>query len=170
MSLYIKNTGIVKTFQIGHSHGKKMWTGMCIKRLFFEMKSKKETPVSKLVSQKEEIKKICQEAVKENEGNMTSGIKNISDLSKRQLSRQLQALGTRAQKALWFAKHFGLELGRLEFLDNKRQKYGWSCSSTFSSVTILPVSIETPLTANSTPQLTPNNTPHFHHRQQHLRN
>lgn len=86
-------------------------------RLFFEMKNEKETQVSNLGSQNEEMKKYVRMLEKENEGNITSGIKNISDFSKRQQNRRLQALGTRAQKALWFAKHFGLELDRLEFLD-----------------------------------------------------
>ena len=85
-------------------------------------------------------------------------MKNIGDLSKRQQNRRLQALGTRAQKALWFAKRFGLELDRLEFLDNKGQIYGWSSSSSSSSEDTSPVSLGTPSTANSTPQVTPNNT------------
>ena len=123
------------------------------------MKNEKETEVSNLVSQNKEMKKYVQKLEKENEGNIKSGVKNISDLLKRQQSRQLQVLGTRAQKALWSAKHFGLELDRLDFLDNKGQKYGWSRSSTFSSVDTSPVSQETPLTANNTPQVTPNHSP-----------
>jgi hypothetical protein len=30
-----------------------------------------------------------------------------------------------------FAKHFGLELDRVEFLDSNGQKYGWITSSSF---------------------------------------
>ena len=108
------------------------------------------------MSQNIEMKKYVRKLEKENEGNITLGIKNMNDLSKQQQNRQLQALMTRAQKALWFAKHLGLELDRLEFLDNKEQKYGWGHSSTSSSETTLSVSLETPLTANSTSQVTPN--------------
>ena len=129
-----------------------------IERLFFEMKSEKETQISNLVSENEEMKKYVRKLEKGNEGDITSGMKNIGDLSKRQQNRRLQALGTRAQKALWFAKRFGLELDRLEFLDNKGQIYGWSSSSSSSSEDTSPVSLGTPSTANSTPQVTPNNS------------
>jgi hypothetical protein len=126
-------------------------------RLFFEMKSEKETQISNLVSENEEMKKYVRKLEKGNKGDITSGMKNIGELSKRQQNRRLQALGT-AQKALWFAKRFGLELDRLEFLDNKGQKYGWSSSSSSSSEATSPVSLGTPSTANSTPQVTPNNS------------
>jgi hypothetical protein len=115
-------------------------------RLFFEMKSEKETQISNLVSENEEMKKYVRKLEKGNEGDITSGMKNIGELSKRQQNRRLQALGT-AQKALWFAKRFGLELDRLEFLDNKGQKYGWSSSSSSSSEATSPVSLGTPSTA-----------------------
>lgn len=62
----------------------------------------------------------------------------------------MQALCTRAQTALWFAKHFGLELERLEFLDSNGQKYGWSTSSSLGATS--PVSPEIPSTAEITHQ------------------
>ena len=93
-------------------------------RLFLEMKSEKEIKISSLVNENEEIKKYVRKLEKEGEGSITAGIKNMADLSKRQQNRRLHGLGTRAQKALWFGKHFGLEIDRLEFLDNKGQKYG----------------------------------------------
>ena len=57
---------------------------------------------------------------------------------------------TRAQKALWFAQCFGLELDSLEFLDNKGQRYGWKAEVT---------SLGTPTAADSPPQVTPNQGP-----------
>ena len=111
------------------------------------MKSEKETQLSSLVSANEEMKKNVRKLEKGNEGSITAGIKNMGDLSKRQQNRQLQALGTRAHKALWFAKYFGREIERLEFLHNNGQKYGWSNSSNSSKITSLPV---TQPTANST--------------------
>ena len=64
--------------------------------------------------------------------------------------RRLQALGTRARKALWFAQCFGLELDSLEFLDSKGQRYGWKADVT---------PLGTPTTADSSPQVTPNQGP-----------
>ena len=46
-------------------------------------------------------------------------VKDITNLSKRQVDRRLQELGTRAQKALWFAKTFGLEPEVLRLSDSK---------------------------------------------------
>ena len=62
-------------------------------RLFFEMKSEKETQISNLVSENEEMKKYVRKLEKGNEGDITSGMKNIGELSKRQQNRRLQALG-----------------------------------------------------------------------------
>ena len=59
--------------------------------------------------------------------------------------RRIEALGTRTKKALWFARHFGLELDRLEFSDSNGQKYGWSTSSSLEATCA--VSQETPPTA-----------------------
>ena len=85
--------------------------------------------------------------------NQTSVIKNISDLSKRQ-KRRIQALGTRAQKALWFAKQFGLELDRLDFLDSNGQKYSWNTLSSLEGTS--PVSQRTPPTAKTPVHITSN--------------
>jgi predicted acetyltransferase len=64
--------------------------------------------------------------------------KNIHDISNRQKKRRIQTLGTRAQKALWFSKQFGLDLAALQFEDNKGQTYHWKVPET------KPISQETP--------------------------
>ena len=79
----------------------------------------RETQISNLESENEEMRKHVRKLEKESQEHNISVAKNIGDLSKRQQKRRLQALGTRAQKALWFAQCFGLELDSLEFLDNK---------------------------------------------------
>jgi hypothetical protein len=56
-----------------------------------------------------------------------------------------------------FAKHFGLELDRVEFLDSNGQKYGWITSSSFEATS--PVSSQPPLIAEITMHITPNHSP-----------
>ncbi len=96
-------------------------------RLFNEMKNQKDVEISNILHENKEMRKYVRKL--EKEGSCSSGINNIGDLSKQQQKRRMQALGTRAQKALWFAKHFGLELDRVEFLDSNGEKHGWSTSS-----------------------------------------
>ena len=126
------------------------------KCLFNEMKNKKDVEISNILHENEEMRKYARKLEKENKGRCSSGIKNIGDLSKRQQKRRMQALGTRAQKALWFAKHFGLELDRVEFLDSNGEKHGWSTSSSLDATP--PVSPETPPTAETTLHTTPNHS------------
>ena len=118
--------------------------------LFNEMRNQKDLEISNVVHENEEMRKYVRKLEKKSEDNCSSVIKNIGDLSKRQQKRRMQALCTRAQKALWFAKHFGLELERLEFLDSNGQKYGWSTSSSLGATS--PVSPEIPSTAEITHQ------------------
>ena len=103
----------------------------------------REMQISNLESENEEMRKHVRKLEKESQENNISVAKNIGDLSKWLQKRRLQALGTRAQKALWFAQCFGLELNSLEFLDNKGQRYGWKAEVT---------PLGTPTTANSSPQ------------------
>jgi sensor c-di-GMP phosphodiesterase-like protein len=121
------------------------------KCLFNEMKNQKDVEISNILHENEEMRKL-----EENKGSCSSGIKNIGDLSKWQQKRRMQALGTRAQKALWFAKHFGLELDRVEFLDSNGEKHGWSTSSSLDATP--PVSPKTPPTAETTLHTTPNHS------------
>ena len=51
--------------------------------------------------------------------NFSQSIKDITDLSKRQQKRRVEAVATRAEKALWFAQRFGLKIQSLEFSDRK---------------------------------------------------
>ena len=110
----------------------------------------RETQISNLESENEEMRKHVRKLEKESQEHNISVAKNIGDLSKRQQKRRLQALGTRAQKALWLAQCFGLELDSLEFLDSKGQRYGWKAEVT---------PLGTPTTADSPPQVTPNQGP-----------
>jgi hypothetical protein len=50
-------------------------------------------------------------------------IKNFANLSQRQQKRGIQALGSRAEKVLWFVSHFGLELDSMQFCDKSGKKY-----------------------------------------------
>ena len=103
------------------------------KELLNKMKKEKDSMISNLIDENEEMKKYVRKLERENGDNCSSVIKDIGDLSKRQQKRQIEALGTRAKKVLWFARHFGLELDRLEFSDSNGQKYGWSTSSSLEA-------------------------------------
>ncbi|XP_028408194.1 uncharacterized protein LOC114530773 [Dendronephthya gigantea] len=118
------------------------------------MKAQKDLEISEIVNKNDEMKKYVRMLEKETDDNCSPVIKNIGDLSKRQQKRRLQALGTRAEKALWFAKHFGLELDRVEFLDSNGQKYGWN--TTPSSKATSPISPEPLPTADPIPHITLN--------------
>lgn len=84
--------------------------------LYLEMKEESERH---RISAKEEMKVMKEtnenivKDIKKLEGNanmyLRPSVKDITDSSKRQVDRRLQELGTRAQKALWFAKTFALE-------------------------------------------------------------
>ena len=126
-------------------------------RLFNEMKNVKDLEISNLADENEEMRKYVRKLEMENEDNCSSVIKNIGDLSKRQKKRRVQALGTRAQKALWFAKQFGLELDRLDFLDSNGQKYSWNTLSSLEGTS--PVSQRTPPTAKTPVYITSNPSP-----------
>ena len=52
-------------------------------------------------------------------------LKGQSGLSKGYATRQLNDLGDRAKKALWFIERFGLKLESLEFKDTSGSKYRW---------------------------------------------
>ena len=81
------------------------------------------------ISAKEEMKVMKEtnenivKDIKKLEGNanmyLRPSVKDITDSSKRQVDRRLQELGTRAQKALWFAKTFALEPEDLQLSDSK---------------------------------------------------
>lgn len=49
--------------------------------------------------------------------------KEMATLSKRQVHRRLDSLSSRAWKALWFSKQYGLELDTLCIKDNKGKQY-----------------------------------------------
>ena len=79
------------------------------------MKSEKETQISNLVSESEEMKKYVRKLERENEGAITSASKNIGELSKRQQNRRLQALGTRAKKLYGLQNALDLNLTNWSF-------------------------------------------------------
>ena len=51
--------------------------------------------------------------------NFPQSMNDITDLSKRQEKRRVEAVARRAEKALWFAQRFGLKIESLEFSDRK---------------------------------------------------
>ena len=67
------------------------------------------------------------------EMHLRPSIKDITNLSKRQIDRRLQELGTRAQKALWFAKTFGLEPEVLRLSDSEGHAHSIDLKSKQSS-------------------------------------
>ena len=67
------------------------------------------------------------------EMHLRPSIKDITNLSKRQIDRRLQELGTRAQKALWFAKTFGLEPEVLRLSDSEGRAHSIDLKSKQSS-------------------------------------
>lgn len=121
------------------------------------MKKEKGSIISNLIDENEEMEKYLRKLERENEDNSSSVIKDIGDLSKRQQKRRIEVLGTRAKKALWFARHFGLELDGLDFSDSNCQKYGWGTSSSLETTSA--VSPETPPTAEKTGNKTSNYVP-----------
>ena len=50
-------------------------------------------------------------------------MKDFANLSKHQQKRRVQALGSRAEKVLWFVSNFGLELDTILFCDKGGKKY-----------------------------------------------
>ena len=94
--------------------------------LYLEMEEESERH---RISAKEEMKVMKEtnenivKDIKKLEGNanmyLRPSVKDITDSSKRQVDRRLQELGTRAQKALWFAKTFALEPEDLQLSDSK---------------------------------------------------
>ena len=67
----------------------------------------------------------------------------------------MEAVATRAEKALWFAQRFGLKIESLEFSDRKDQIHGWK--SYKQTTTMQNTHTPSPPYSNSTP--VSNNTP-----------
>ena len=107
------------------------------KKKFHNLEKEKETLYLEMKEEIERERKRAKEemkVIKETNENMVKyirklernvdmhfmpSVKDITNLSKRQVDRRLQELGTRAQKALWFAKTFGLEPEVLRLSDSK---------------------------------------------------
>lgn len=94
--------------------------------------------IEELDSENLELRKYINNLERECDETRMPITKNIHDISNRQKKRRIQTLGTRAQKALWFSKQFGLDLAALQFEDNKGQTYNWKVPET------KPISQETP--------------------------
>lgn len=88
----------------------------------------------------------------EKSSELPHNIKNFSNLSQRQQKRRMQALGTRAEKALWFLSHFGLELDSMQLCDQSGKKYLVKPSS----------STEHPLSSNNPMSMSTSQTPVYH--------
>lgn len=88
----------------------------------------------------------------EKSSELPHNIKNFSNLSQRQQKRRMQALGTRAEKALWFLSHFGLELDSMQLCDQSGKKYLVTPSS----------STEHPLSSNNPMSMSTSQTPVYY--------
>lgn len=75
-------------------------------------------------------------------------IKDFQELSKHQKKRRVEALSTRAKKALWFSRCFGLVLESLSFTDENKEKYSISSSETSASSPDLSIPISTSASNN----------------------
>jgi hypothetical protein len=82
-------------------------------------------------------------------------VKDMANISKRQQKRRIQELGSRAKKALWFTKRFGLEIESLNFFNYKSgDKYSFSNKDT-SPVEISPSSSSSSPSSAHTPEAMP---------------
>lgn len=122
--------------------------------LYLEMKEKSE---QHRISAKEEIKVMKEtnenmvKYIRKLEGNVNMhlrpSVKDITNLSKRQVDRRSQELGRRAQKALWFAKTFVLEPEVLQLSDSKGHVHSINIKS--KQISSLPSPSESPPLAQS---------------------
>lgn len=73
---------------------------------------------------KRENSYLCEylDKIEEQESFESNG-KKISDVKERQQRRKLQELKTKVDRALWFAKSFGLQLSTVEFKDDAGKPY-----------------------------------------------
>ena len=83
--------------------------------LFEEIMEQNSREKKTLENDKENMRSYIEQLEKSSEH--PRNIKNFANLSQRQQKRKIQALGSRAEKALWFVSHFGLELDSMQFCD-----------------------------------------------------
>ena len=74
--------------------------------LFEEIMEQNSREKKTLENDKENMRSYIEQLEKSSEH--PRNIKNFANLSQRQQKRRIQALGSRAEKALWFVSHFGL--------------------------------------------------------------
>lgn len=123
-----------------------------------ELSSKEESLEKEIETRKaenEEMKKYIRKLEKEHDQPHTVHMKGISELSKKQQKRRLEALNSRAQKALWFINLFGLEFDSLQLRDNKGTKFSVGGSPGRNK----PPTACQPVTPTVTPPITPPPTP-----------
>ena len=80
----------------------------------------------------------------------------MATLSKRQVRRRSEAVSSRARKALWFSKQYGLELDALGFKDKEGNQYPFKMSPSSSTSCAPPTPSQTP---GPTPTQLPGSTP-----------
>ena len=97
------------------------------KKLYEEKEKEMSNKVAKKVSGLEEENEAMGKYIRklERETKKPNILKGQSGLSKGYATRQLNDLGDRAKKALWFIERFGLKLESLEFKDTSGSKYRW---------------------------------------------
>ena len=127
------------------------------------LNSQDKKKISNLEAENEEIKKYIRKLEKEQRDDVNEiqkFTKEMTTLSKRQATRRVESLSSRAQKALWFSKQYGLELDALCFKDTEGNQYPLKIPSSNSTSPAPPNSPQqtpgsTPSTSSQTPPSTP---------------
>lgn len=115
--------------------------------------------ISNLEAENEELKKYVRKLEKQQSDDVSERqlfTKEMATLSKRQVLRRLESVSSRAQKALWFSKQYGLELDALCFKDNEGNQYPLKMSPSSSTSRVPPTPSQTP---GPTPTQLPGSAP-----------
>ena len=129
------------------------------------IQNKTNDRITELEKENVEIKKIIRKLEREENNSRHPVVKDTDSVCERTIHRRLETVATRAKKALWFTKQFGLELDSLQVRDIRGNEYRVkiSPSHTSNSTAQLPTPPATPThqAANSSPSS--NSTPTVTH-------
>ena len=123
------------------------------------LNSQDKKKISNLEKANEELKKYVRKLEKQQSNDVSERqlfTKEMATLSKRQVRRRLEAVSSRARKALWFSKQYGLELDALGFKDKEGNQYPLKMSPSSSTSCAPPTPSQTP---GPTPTQLPGSAP-----------
>ena len=110
------------------------------KALFEELREKSarnhenaNKKISEMEAENKEMKKYMRKLEKEESNLRHATTKDMTTVTKRTIYNRLKTVTNRAQKALWFAKTFGLELESLHVTDTSGKKHQLKLSTTSHS-------------------------------------